>query len=104
MVRDCLGGRLDPERIDEQEFGARLYTAGMPDPDLLIRTGGESRVSNFLLWQIAYSEIFVTPVFWPDFREEQLHEALADYQGRQRRFGRTGEQVVNPVTAKKEGA
>jgi len=80
-------GRLKPEDLDEAEFGRHLYTAGMPDPDLLIRTSGESRISNFFLWQIAYAEIWITPVYWPDFRKIHLFQALADYQGRERRFG-----------------
>ncbi|HAH08346.1 MAG TPA: isoprenyl transferase [Elusimicrobia bacterium] len=74
--------------VDEEGFSSRLYTAGLPDPDLLIRTSGEMRVSNFLLWQIAYAEIFVTPVLWPDFRREHLLEAFLEYQRRDRRFGR----------------
>ena len=73
--------------IDESGFSAELYTAGLPDPDLLIRTSGEMRISNFLLWQLAYTELYVTPVFWPDFKTKNLHEAIADYQSRQRRFG-----------------
>jgi undecaprenyl diphosphate synthase len=72
---------------------SKLYTAGLPDPDLLIRTSGDLRVSNFLLWQIAYSELYVTPVAWPDFRTPQLHEAFHVYQARERRFGKTGGQV-----------
>ncbi len=87
-VRGILAeGRLRPEDIDEAELGRRLYTAGLPDPDLLIRTSGEKRVSNFLLWQIAYSEIWITDVLWPDFRKEHLFQALLDYQSRSRRFG-----------------
>ncbi|HSA94724.1 MAG TPA: polyprenyl diphosphate synthase [Acidobacteriota bacterium] len=84
LIRD---GHLDPERLDEKTFAAHLSTAGLPDPDLLIRTSGELRVSNFLLWQIAYSEIFVTPVLWPDFRKAHLLEAVLEYQKRDRRFG-----------------
>ena len=80
-------GRRDPGRLEEADFAARLYTAGMPDPDLLVRTSGELRVSNFLLWQIAYAEIHVTPVLWPDFRRKHLLEAVLDYQKRDRRFG-----------------
>ncbi len=80
-------GRLDPSAIDEAAISDRLYTAGMPDPDLLIRTAGEMRVSNFLLWQISYAEIYVTEAFWPDFDEAQLHAALQSYAARQRRFG-----------------
>jgi undecaprenyl diphosphate synthase len=78
---------LDPASIDENTLSDRLYTAGMPDPDLLIRTAGEMRVSNFLLWQISYAEIWVTEAFWPDFDESQLHAALKSYAARNRRFG-----------------
>jgi undecaprenyl diphosphate synthase len=80
-------GELQPDDIDETVFNDALYTAGMPDPDLLIRTAGELRVSNYLLWQISYAEIWVTPLCWPDFSEATLHEALRDYAGRTRRFG-----------------
>ncbi len=90
-VRD---GRLDPARIDEAFIGGALDTAGLPDPDLLVRTSGEMRVSNFLLWQIAYAEIFVTPVLWPDFRRRQLLEALVDFQRRERRFGGVGKSTA----------
>jgi undecaprenyl diphosphate synthase len=79
--------RTDPESLTEEAFASRLYTAGFPDPDLLIRTSGEMRISNFLLWQIAYAEIWITPVLWPDFRRRHLLEALCDYQTRERRFG-----------------
>lgn len=82
--------RLDPQQIDEQTIGRFLYTAGMPDPDLLIRTAGEMRLSNFLLWQISYTEIWVTERCWPDFDEQQLHEAIRSYAARQRRFGGLG--------------
>jgi undecaprenyl diphosphate synthase len=80
-------GRVSAARLDEEAFAARLATAGLPDPDLLIRTSGEMRISNFLLWQIAYAEIVVTPVLWPDFRRRHLIEAILEYQGRERRFG-----------------
>ncbi len=80
-------GRIPPDSLDEEAFAARLSTAGLPDPDLLVRTSGEMRISNFLLWQIAYAEIHVTPVLWPDFRKRHFLEALLDYQGRERRFG-----------------
>jgi undecaprenyl diphosphate synthase len=80
-------GRVRPADIDEALFERHLYTAGLPDPDLLIRTANERRVSNFLLWQISYAEIHVTPRFWPDFGEEDLDDALRDFAGRQRRFG-----------------
>jgi undecaprenyl diphosphate synthase len=80
-------GRLGPGDLDEKQFAARLYTEGLPDPDLLVRTSGELRVSNFLLWQIAYTEIYVTPVLLPDFRKRHLLEAVLEYQKRDRRFG-----------------
>ena len=83
-------GELDPATIDENTLAAELFTAGEQDPDLLIRTSGERRISNFLLWQLAYAEIHVTDVFWPDFNREALLEALLDYQGRSRRFGGLG--------------
>lgn len=87
-------GRLEPEQIDEALFSAALYTAGRPDPDLVIRTSGEERVSNFLLWQIAYSEFHFTETLWPDFDEACLLAAFQDFSKRQRRFGKTGEQVI----------
>jgi undecaprenyl diphosphate synthase len=90
VARDAAAGRLDPESIDEDSFSGYLQTADIPDPDLLIRTSGEMRVSNFFLWQIAYSEIYVTETLWPDFREQELLEALAHFQRRERRFGRVG--------------
>jgi len=80
-------GELDPAAIEESTVSDALYTAGMPDPDLLIRTAGEMRVSNYLLWQISYAELWVTPVCWPDFTTEVFHAALRDYAGRERRFG-----------------
>ncbi|MDH3393008.1 MAG: isoprenyl transferase [Desulfobulbaceae bacterium] len=89
----CATGELVAQDISEEIFAAHLYTGGMPDPDLLIRTGGESRLSNFLLWQASYSEIYFVDTLWPDFREEGLVEAIRVYQGRQRRFGKTGDQV-----------
>ena len=79
--------------VDEQTFSGHLYTAGLPDPDLLIRTSGELRISNFLLWQLAYTEIYVTDVLWPDFRREELYKAVEDYQQRERRFGKVSEQI-----------
>ena len=85
--------QLDPEQIDEQTVAAYLDSAGVPDPDLLIRTSGEMRISNFYLWQIAYSELYVTPTLWPDFREPEYLQALLAYQRRRRRFGRTDEQL-----------
>jgi undecaprenyl diphosphate synthase len=93
LLRDAELGKVDPEAIDEKTFAAYLYDPELPDPDLLIRTGAESRVSNFLLWQIAYTEFFTTDVMWPDFRAEHLRAALRDYQARERRFGLTSAQV-----------
>lgn len=84
---------LSPDEIDEDMVSENLVTSFMPDPDLLIRTGGEVRVSNYLLWQIAYSELYFCDTYWPDFSEDDLHKAIISYQGRQRRFGKTGEQV-----------
>ena len=88
LAAEVQAGRLKPSEIDEPAFAARLYTAGLPDPDLLIRTSGEHRVSNFLLWQIAYTEIHVTAVLWPDFTRRDLFKAILDFQQRDRRFGR----------------
>lgn len=87
LVDDLDGGKLTAGQIDEETIGRYLYTGDVPDPDLLIRTSGEMRVSNFLLWQIAYTEIHVTDVLWPDFRREHLYRAILDYQSRERRFG-----------------
>lgn len=86
-------GEIDVSEIDEKQVTDNLYTAGLPDPDLMIRTSGEMRISNFLLWQSAYSEIWITPVLWPDFKREHLLAAIEDYQKRERRFGLTGEQI-----------
>jgi undecaprenyl diphosphate synthase len=88
IARQVRAGELDPEAIDEEVFADRLYTADLPDPDLLIRTSGELRISNFLLWQIAYTELYVTEVLWPDFDRDAFLDAVAAYQGRERRFGR----------------
>lgn len=89
-------GEIRPEDVNEQLISNHLCTAGMPDPDLLIRTGGEHRISNFLLWQIAYSELYFTPVLWPDFSHEDFLLALIDFQNRERRFGKTSDQVKQP--------
>jgi len=97
LAASCLAKELQPGEIDEAIFSNNLFTADMPDPDLLIRTSGEQRISNFLLWQMAYTELYVSPVYWPDFREPELMEALADYQRRERRFGKTGEQKEKEV-------
>ncbi len=96
IVAEVQAGRLDPAAIDEATFARHLYTHDLPDPDLLIRTSGEYRISNFLLWQIAYSEIWVTETLWPDFRREHLYEAILDYQGRDRRFGRVN-RLASPL-------
>ncbi|MCX6935734.1 MAG: isoprenyl transferase [Verrucomicrobia bacterium] len=87
IANEVKAGRLDPEQIKEETVTAHLYTRDIPDPDLLIRTSGEMRISNFMLWQISYAEIYVTPVLWPDFGKEEFAKALADYAGRDRRFG-----------------
>ncbi len=87
VADEARRGKLDPASIDEDAISARLYTAGMSDPDLLIRTADEMRISNFLLWQISYAEIWVTKIYWPDFDEAQLHAALRSYAARRRRFG-----------------
>jgi undecaprenyl diphosphate synthase len=87
LVRQAKDGLIQPESIDEAAITGALYTSGMPDPDLLIRTAGEMRVSNFLLWQISYSELWVTERCWPEFDRSTLHQALRDYAGRERRFG-----------------
>jgi len=89
LLQDARERRFDPAKLDGELFASYLYTAGLPDPDLLIRTSGEMRISNFLLWQLAYTELWITGTLWPDFRRRHLFEAVADYQGRERRFGRT---------------
>lgn len=91
----CAAGKMDPAAIDDDTISRFLATAGMPDPDLLIRTGGEMRVSNFLLWQIAYAEIYVTDLYWPAFTKDDFLRAVLAYQHRERRFGKTSEQVKN---------
>jgi undecaprenyl diphosphate synthase len=97
-------GHCQPQSVDEQWISAHLDTAGVPDPDLLIRTSGEMRISNFFLWQIAYSELYVTPTLWPDFREKEYLQALLDFQRRRRRFGRTDEQMAgSPVATLEAG-
>lgn len=88
IAEDVLAGRVRPDELREEHVASRLYTAGIPDPDLLIRTSGEQRLSNFLLWQIAYTELFISPVLWPDFGRRELFEAITAYQSRERRFGR----------------
>jgi undecaprenyl diphosphate synthase len=88
LAEDAVAGRLDPAEIDEDALARELYTAPWPDPDLLIRTSGEMRISNFLLWQLAYAKLYLTPVLWPDFTRRHLFEAILEFQRRDRRFGR----------------
>jgi len=88
LAEDVRAGRLAPADIDEERMAERLYTVGVPDPDLLIRTSGEQRISNFLLWQVAYAELYMSPVLWPNFRKHELFAAILDFQQRDRRFGR----------------
>jgi undecaprenyl diphosphate synthase len=92
IAEEVKAGKLDPAQIDDAVISRHLYTAGLPDPDLLIRTSGEQRISNFMLWQLAYTELYITPTLWPDFRRDDLNAAILEYQKRERRFGR-----VTPV-------
>jgi undecaprenyl diphosphate synthase len=98
IAAQVTAGHLESKEITEELFSNYLYTQGMPDPDLLIRTSGEMRISNFLLWQIAYAEIYVTKTLWPDFRREELFQILRDYEKRERRFGVTGDQIKKGTT------
>jgi undecaprenyl diphosphate synthase len=93
MAEKCVSGQFDPDDFSEKLFASHLYTAGLPDPDLLIRTGGEFRLSNFLLWQLSYAELYITETMWPDFNNEKFIEALKSFQSRERRFGQTSEQL-----------
>jgi len=93
IALDVRGGKLSPEDLTEELFSSYLQTANIPDPDLLIRTSGEYRISNFLLWELAYSEIYFTEKLWPEFRRDELYSALADYAQRERRFGKTSSQI-----------
>jgi len=93
LATDVAAGHLQPASINENTINGYLTTAGMPDPELLIRTSGEQRISNFLLWQLAYTELYITPVLWPDFRRSHFRDAMLAYQGRERRFGKTSEQL-----------
>jgi len=102
LARAAREGKLDPDDIDEPMISAHMDTPDLPDPDLLIRTSGEMRISNFYLWQLAYSELYVTPTLWPDFRKQEYLQALLDYQRRRRRFGRTDEQLIDPVLSSLE--
>ena len=93
LATEAAAGRLRPDRISEETLRAQLYAPDVPDPDLIVRTSGELRISNFLLWQAAYSEWFITPVLWPDFGEAEFHAALAAYAARDRRYGRVNENL-----------
>ena len=93
IAQEVKDGKLDPMEINDDAVSNHLVTAGLPDPELLIRTSGELRISNFLLWQLAYSELYFTNKYWPDFRKNDLYEAIIDYQHRERRFGMTSEQI-----------
>lgn len=95
LAADAAAGTVSPDDIDDSALASRLSTSFMPDPDLLIRTGGDMRISNYLLWEIAYTEIVVTPTYWPDYTKDDFVAAIAEYQRRQRRFGLTGEQVTS---------
>lgn len=94
LANEAGQGNIKPEEISEATISGYLSTAGMPDPELLIRTSGEMRISNFLLWQLAYTELYITELLWPDFRKEHLYEAIIAYQSRERRFGKTSEQII----------
>ncbi len=94
MAKDAAEGKLNPDEITENTIATYLSTGGMPDPELMIRTSGEERISNFLLWEMAYSELYFTPKYWPDFRKDDLYEAILNYQRRERRFGKTSEQMT----------
>lgn len=95
IAEQVKSGKLEPSEINCEMMDSFLHTSEMPDPELLIRTSGECRISNFLLWQIAYSELYFTPKLWPDFRKEDLYEAISDFQNRERRFGKTSQQLIS---------
>jgi undecaprenyl diphosphate synthase len=97
---DVKAGKVDPETISQPDFEKYLATANFPDPELMIRTSGEYRISNFLLYQLAYAELYFTNTLWPDFRKENLYEAIIDYQQRERRFGKTGQQIKEKESTK----
>ncbi len=101
IAQKAKNNELDPNKITDEVFSAHLATAGYPDPELLIRTSGENRISNYLLWQIAYTELYFTPVLWPDFNKEELYKAILDFQQRERRFGKTSEQLSETQTQNK---
>lgn len=95
IAKEVADKKIDPAKIDESTINNYLCTAGIPEPELMIRTSGEHRISNFLLWQLAYAELYFTDKLWPDFRKEDLYEAILDYQNRERRFGKTSEQLIS---------
>jgi undecaprenyl diphosphate synthase len=97
LAEDLKNKKLETDTIDNKTFESYLNTSGIPDPELLIRTSGEFRISNFLLWQIAYAELYFTPTLWPDFRRENLYQAITDYQNRERRFGKISEQIAENI-------
>ncbi|MCF7804607.1 MAG: isoprenyl transferase [Candidatus Marinimicrobia bacterium] len=100
LYHDIQAGKHSINELDENLFSSYMHTGSQPDPDLLIRTSGEARISNFLLWQLAYTELYITSVYWPDFRREELYKAILDYQSRERRFGKVSEQIKNkPLVA-----
>ncbi|MCH8837493.1 MAG: isoprenyl transferase [Candidatus Marinimicrobia bacterium] len=99
LLKAGLAGNLTPEQVTEELFSDYLYTAGLPDPDLIVRTGGETRLSNFLIWQSAYSELIITDAMWPDFRQQELYHTIELYQQRERRFGLISEQVHSTVNS-----
>ena len=101
IAQEVKDGKLDVNDITEETINQRLWTNYMPDPDLLIRTGGELRISNYLLWQIAYSELYFCDTYWPDFDEEELYKSIYSFQSRQRRFGKTEAQVESEEEIKK---
>jgi undecaprenyl diphosphate synthase len=96
IAADVKAGKISVDDVNENLISRNLYTSNIPDPELLIRTSGEMRISNFLLWQLAYSELYFTDLFWPDFSKEELYKAILDFQQRERRFGKTGEQIQQP--------
>lgn len=102
LAEEVRIGSITPEEIDSRLFAGKLTTAGIPDPELLIRTSGETRISNFLLWQIAYTELYFTPTLWPDFTKEDFYKAILDFQNRERRFGLTSEQITQVEATKKK--
>lgn len=95
LSADILSGNIDPDSVTEENFSGYLTTKGIPDPELMIRTSGEIRISNFLLWQMAYTELYFTKILWPDFGKEELYKAIIEFQKRERRFGKTSEQLMD---------